>query len=168
MTTDIREVYWPGKIAVANDHGHFPGCHAKDFDSAEEMNKFFGEDGKRYLVVQLLPTNGGITALYTNRLDPEEQEELDMVSREMTNKMDELRAKRAEAKAKAQEAKDNAERELSRLAKIGAMYEDRQAALKKLPDGKEKKKQLELLFDGKDADMQAVVEGKDVVENGGQ
>lgn len=165
--TDIREVYWPGKIAVANDHGHFPGCKAVYFKDAFEMNKYFdqGAEGDRCLLVSITPADGGgYLCLYTKRLDPEEQEEMDFVSRAMSSQMDELRAKRAKAKQDAETAKENAERELARLAKLGAVYEERMKKAEAMPDGKEKKAAIATIFDGKDADLNAIAHGTDTVE----
>lgn len=148
--SEVLAKEYPGKINVADVRGNYPGCEAKEFKSAEEMNAFFSENPNR-LVVMIAPRAraypGGIKedvifCLYTKVVTEEELREQAEVQEEVNKAIEKRRAARAEVEEKVREERIKQEQEQKRLIEVGRKCEHHHASLveenRKLKKGKGK------------------------------
>lgn len=142
----LTGVKYPGAMAMAHERGHYPGVAVKAFSRNDgpidvQVNDWcqaHRED--RPLVVDMKFSGETAVIFFTRTVSDEEQGDLDFVERFYGEKMRALKDARDERIEKARVEKETAKKESARLADVGARYEQRLQAIKKLPSRQERDK----------------------------
>lgn len=140
------KAYWPGHVNYYGERGTYAGGkmvrlnpYHGGIPDVEEFNKFFADNPKALCCYHEVLPSGHILFIYTNRLDPEEQQEFDEFQREVEGKMVDWRAAKKADKRKSDQEKLLAWNELVRRAQVGDRYErEVQPNLKKAKKGGKK------------------------------
>lgn len=147
---------FPGKLMFSGPHGHMPGCRAQLLRSEKGLDVALNEwsekpENQRCVISEIKPIGEmSVLIIYSKHLTREEEDDLDMVSREIHMKIQENREKTARIQEEQEEKKRLLQEENARLAEVGRKYENRVKHIKTaIPVGKEQKAALKELEGGK-------------------
>jgi hypothetical protein len=136
---ELLQGEFPGKIAVADVRGSYPGNAIKTFtdhpsggSAAEQMNDWFkGHPGRLVTMVSTSATYhpdfgtvNTITVLYTKQVTDEELKEMEELTVEVRKKIDERKVKQQEAELKAKEVEIKQQMDNRRLQGVGRKCEE--------------------------------------------
>jgi hypothetical protein len=134
---ELLQGEFPGKIAVADVRGSYPGNAIHIFEpvyvdsnwlsAADQMNAWFKSHPGR-LVTMMSVTSGPhgplITVLYTKQVTDEELKEMEELTVEVRKKIDERKVKQQEAELKAKEQEIKQQMDNRRLQGVGRQCEE--------------------------------------------
>ena len=170
---DIKEqTGWVGSTSYAQPQGKgdYPGAKCKMFLTIWGFNQYFKKNSHLLVIdVSYIPVLFGLftspVVMYTNQLSPEEQQDMQEVSREIEFTMAKRRAAKSEAQAKLKAESEAAQQEKDRLVLVGAKYEARVKHMKSLSPSEQERKNMESTLNKGDADILFVTKAE-AFENG--
>lgn len=149
-----KAVGYPGKVALADARGSYPGCLAVSLQAKRDANATIAEAINEWAaanpahLIVFMQVDGACREaliLYTKQLSPEDQQELEEHAEIMSKVLQEKREERREQETKARLARQVGRNETLRLAAVGREYEKRLGIVKAMPPGKGKKEAMKKL-----------------------